>query len=109
MEKTKSIALSNLNERKEHKCEICEKEFSTEQKLKRHFLGVHDQNVKVYSCNICTKSFSKAQTLKQHIHSVHSGHKDYKCESCGKSFAEAKTLKRHVHTLHKCNEATLHK
>ena len=46
-----------IQETEEHKCEICEEEFSTKQKLKRHFSEIHDQNRKVYNCNICTKSF----------------------------------------------------
>ena len=49
MEKNISTVTSlNVKVTREHKCEICEKEFTTKQKQKKHFATVHDKNVKVF-------------------------------------------------------------
>ena len=52
----------------QHKCEICENVFKTQNKLKQHFSSVHDTSkVKVFVCNICTKTFQSQVRLRNHI------------------------------------------
>ena len=87
----------------QHKCEICEKVFKAQNKLKNHFSTVHDDRGKKITCNICTKTFHIQRILNIHIKTDHGGRKlrkDYKCESCGKSLSTAQNLKKHIHILH---------
>ena len=71
---------------KQHKCEICEKVFKTQQTFKNHFRIVHDNKEEVITCNICTKTFKKQTELNNHIKRVHGGNKNYKCNFCSISF-----------------------
>ena len=119
----------------EHKCEICEQNYSKKQSLKEHFFESHNQNAKHFHCNICTKSypsqkkltfhykathgtqkklkcescsktFSHAGNLKKHIYTIHEGCKDHKCESCNKSFSQEQSLKRHIRIRHHLTSST---
>ena len=51
MEKSTNSSMAATNGSMEYKCEICEDVFSSKQKLKYHFVSVHDPNEKAY-CNI---------------------------------------------------------
>ena len=77
----------------EHKCEICEQNYSTKRGLKKHFMASHDQNGKLYYCNICTKSYQNQSSLTLHKKAIHETQK-FKCDSCGKSFTGAQYLKK---------------
>ena len=78
-------------EKRQYMCDICEKNFNTEHKLKRHFNAIHNTRLmtKSHQCNICSRSFSRVDSWRKHIHTIHEGHKDHKCEYCGKSFSQA--------------------
>ena len=99
------------------KCEICDKEFKSNNGLRYHFNSTHKTfhlqsqltaHVKIFhgnkmkclKCDSCGKSFSQAQSLKNHINSVHNGQKDHKCDSCGKEFSQGGHLKRHIDAVH---------
>lgn len=56
---------------KEFQCEICEKNFDTKNKLRRHHNYVHNNTLKVFNCNVCTKFFPVQNILSAHIKTVH--------------------------------------
>ena len=87
---------------KHHKCEICEKELSSNAALKRHFDSVH-LKMKIYECDICNQRFGTAWSLKAHIINVHTVKRNHKCDSCGKLFSQALYLKSHIQKGCKCN------
>lgn len=60
------IALKHKGEvPREHKCEICYKEFITEKSLKNHMLRHSD--VKPFECLLCNKKFRQSIVLKAHV------------------------------------------
>ncbi|KAH3875494.1 hypothetical protein DPMN_038761, partial [Dreissena polymorpha] len=78
-------------------CEICGKQFSHNDRLRRH-RKIHTSD-KPYKCDICGKGFKEKCNLKHHRF-IHTGEKPYKCDTCGKSFNQRSSLKTHqkVHT-----------
>ena len=71
--------------------------------MKRHIHSVHEDR-KDHKCESCNKSFSQAGDLKRHYHIVHEGHKDHKCEYCVKSFSCSSNLNKHIHKIHGGNK-----
>ena len=86
-----------LNDRRVHKCGLCEKSFSKVAVLKKHEL-VHSGE-KPHKCAHCNLSFAQKGNLKTHLE-IHEGGKTYQCESCEKSIRGAHNLKVHkmIHT-----------
>ena len=84
----------------ELQCNICQKVFKLQAQLTSHVKIVHE-NKKYHKCGSCKKSFSQAGILKKHINSVHNGQKDHKCVTCGKQFSQAGTLKKHINSVYK--------
>ena len=115
--------IANLNvpksiKLKSRKCEICEKTFSSLQRLKTHRETKHKgqnlseikiketncneivhEGLKKYNCNKCGKYFGRAGDLKRHNKTIHEGLKNFKCHKCDKSFGQSYHLKRHQ-TVH---------
>ena len=96
------------------KCEICDKEYRSNNGLKYHFNLVH-MLMKKHECNICQKVFKlqsqltshvktvhekKKYIIYKHINSVHNGQKGHKCDSCGKTLSSASYLKIHNNSVH---------
>ena len=97
-----------ISERKSHKCDVCEKSFKVNGKLRRH-MTVH--SAKSYTCNKCKKPFTREDTLKRHLKGWYGKNgkysegctgqetypvNSYKCNKCKKSFAREDTLQRHL-------------
>ena len=80
------------------KCEICDKEFKTNNSLRSHFNIVHNF-VKKHQCNICQKAFKLHSQLTLHLKITHENKKLHKCDSCGKSFSRAEHLKNHINVI----------
>ena len=64
--------------KQEYKCEVCEKEFRTESKLKRHVLSGH-------------KLITKTETAEE---------KQNACHTCGMQFEKMKYLIKHISKFH---------
>ena len=78
--------MANLDELRQQqqnplKCEICDKEFKSNNGLKRHFNIVH-KLMKELQCNICQKVFKTQSELTKHVKNSHENHKPHKCDSC---------------------------
>ena len=79
-----------------NKCDICDKNLSSKEKLARHIYSVHEGKG-LENCEICEKNFGDKSTLKAHISSVHEGKKPFKCSYSDANF----TLKtRLMNTLY---------
>ena len=86
------------NQKQKYICNICHKVFILKN-LMSHINSVHNGQ-KDHKCDSCEKSFSSSGYLKKHINSVHNGQKDHKCDSCGKVFSQAGDLKAHINAVH---------
>jgi len=53
-----------------HPCSRCEKDFSSKQGLKRHFL-IHTDNPTPFACDHCEKKFDRKYRLEKHLRSAH--------------------------------------
>ena len=67
--------ISTPIKRKPKKCNICNKFVVN---VNRHFKTVHE-NRKDHHCEKCGKDFTEESSLKIHMHTIHEGQKDYKC------------------------------
>ncbi|KAK6644740.1 hypothetical protein RUM43_001009 [Polyplax serrata] len=85
---------------KPYKCKICERKFSQGSILKRHILT--HENQKPFSCHICQKSYTQKMNLVSHLktHGFRTGAESYNCKLCSKSFVHQSGLSRHIR-LHK--------
>ena len=78
-------------------CEICNKKFLDNSKLRRHSL-VHSGE-KPFACPLCPKKFSLDFNLRTHMR-IHSGEKPYACifPGCFKRFSQSSNLSAHEKT-----------
>ena len=61
--------MQNHSERSTYNCEVCSKEFYSENGFKNHMQG--HENV-LSPCSICQKSFQGNENLKRHVNNQHS-------------------------------------
>jgi KRAB domain-containing zinc finger protein len=103
-------------QKKPHKCSICDFTTSRKETLKVHVESIHEGK-KLHKCSICDYTSSYKGHLKTHIESVHEGNKPYKCSICFYSSSRKDSLKIHIQSAHKgkkhkcsiCNFACLFK
>ena len=55
---------------------------------------------KDHKCDFCDKSYSTAWHMKSHIKNSHNGLKDQNCDICSKSFSTKTGLNAHVKIVH---------
>ena len=72
--------------------------FATKGALKTHVSSVHEK--KSFGCNICEKTYPNNSRLKRHIAIVHEKKKSLICDICKKTFSEKSTLENHIKTVH---------
>jgi uncharacterized Zn-finger protein len=86
--------LTDLEEECQYSCNVCNKTFSEQRKLKRHQC-IHSAEQQPLYCNVCNKSFSQQSHLKAHQR-IHSGEWPVCCSICNKSFSRQSHLKAHM-------------
>ena len=60
-----------------------------------------NQTVRIYKCDICQKEFSKINCLKRHIRYNHGKDGGEKCQFCSREFPNMSNCKRHEDVVHK--------
>jgi hypothetical protein len=88
-----------------HKCHLCDKGFTTVFGLKTHLESIHDR--KSHKCLFCEKIYSHKVDLNGHIRAVHEGKKS-QCKFCGKEFLRSSEKNRHERTVHKVDSDASH-
>lgn len=83
----------------QHKCQECNKGFSTKSGLNRHYTSVHT-NIKNFQCKLCGLKYTAKTTLSRHVKSVHEQIKNFHCELCNYKCSAKATLKQHIRALH---------
>ena len=90
------LKTANIN----HKCDICNKQFTQRTHLRTHMKGVHyhKRNIK---CSICVKTFDSNDGLKSHMTTNHGADPQFMCKYCDTFFNNSSARTLHVKTTHK--------
>eukprot|EP00111_Clytia_hemisphaerica_P018712 TCONS_00055293-protein len=86
---------------KDHLCQVCGRNFSTNDNLKRHKQTVHEGLSKDHLCQVCGQNFSTNANLKRHERTVHEGVRDFMCKVCGKEFSNRRGMLNHERVIHR--------
>ncbi|KPJ10206.1 GDNF-inducible zinc finger protein 1 [Papilio machaon] len=88
------------------KCEICNKIFISDWRLKNHRQTQHGlTRSRNHCCNVCGKKFFTQSTLRGH-QLTHSEERSYMCEDCGDTFKQRPALYTHSRLVHKTTRVT---
>eukprot|EP00092_Neocalanus_flemingeri_P002883 GFUD01003082.1.p1 GENE.GFUD01003082.1~~GFUD01003082.1.p1 ORF type:complete len:545 (-),score=88.68 GFUD01003082.1:58-1692(-) len=71
--------------------------------LQRHNKNMHEGVLRPFLCEICDKFFAKEYRLKEHIKRVHEKKRTFLCDMCDKSYADKTELGRHMAAKHDIN------
>ncbi|MGH0141054.1 UNVERIFIED_CONTAM: hypothetical protein FKN15_032424 [Acipenser sinensis] len=82
----------------------CTKAFVSKYKLLRH-MATHSPE-KIHKCNYCEKMFHRKDHLKNHLHTHDPNKEAFKCEECGKNYNTKLGFKRHL-ALHAATSGDL--
>ena len=58
------------------------------------------QNQIPFKCEICFKEFRSNNGLHYHFNSAHGKKNDHKCDPCGKTFSTVQSLNMHINAVH---------
>ena len=92
IQRAEACQTSHKKKCRKENCDICQKEFSNGDLLKRH----KKSHVKGLSCQICGKEFGLQQALKRHQLSHEKA--TLPCNMCNKLFKTNSNLNRHKKT-----------
>ncbi|XP_013138097.1 PREDICTED: zinc finger protein 585A-like [Papilio polytes] len=93
-------------QKSQFKCEICNKLFISDWRLKNHRQTQHGvTRNRNHTCNICGKKFYTQSTLRGH-QLTHSEERSYMCEDCGDTFKQRPALYTHSRLVHKMRPVT---
>ncbi|KAK5650831.1 hypothetical protein RI129_001860 [Pyrocoelia pectoralis] len=79
-------------------CQVCDKRFSCNRFLKRHFRNVHLLKKDTFVCEVCGIISESKSILYKHMNKDHGGR--LKCNICHKFYYDATVLKLHVAAIH---------
>ena len=87
------------HKKKEFRCRVCPKAFTTGSALAVH-MRVHSDE-RPFACPHpgCGKRFRQKMHMNRHTR-VHTGEKPFACPVCNKTFNQASSMKRHIHIVH---------
>ena len=74
--------------------------------MNKHIHGVHEK-IKNHKCDICEKEFAQLSSLKKHVDDVHLKIKDFKCKYCDAAYNQHKKLLDHLLGYHKISKLRL--
>lgn len=80
---------------KTYKCNICDKVFTKQFSLNRHFY--QHTGERAHKCRVCGKSFIQKTDMERHL-TLHSDELNFKCSACDKRFKTKKNLDSHFTT-----------
>lgn len=111
MTSASAAATNVITVAQQHKCTICGKNFSDDNRLAIHMKRHSDKKPTSFECTICFKSFSQQGNLKTHYR-IHTNEKPYTCDVCTKDFRQLSGLKAHQRTHldfrpYKCSTCTM--
>ncbi|XP_068627221.1 zinc finger protein 221-like [Battus philenor] len=88
----------------QYKCEICNKLFISDWRLKNHRQTHHGlTRSRNHTCNVCGKKFFTLSTLRGH-QLTHSEQRSYMCEDCGDTFKQRPALYTHSRLVHRAGK-----
>ena len=106
------LPLNSQSKNEYHKCDSCDKSFTSNFSLKRHTGTFHstkdsdNSNIeRKFKCQWCVKMFTTSFGMRRHIQSFHSEHQNalaqkQTCDICCKSFFSESKLVRHKMKQH---------
>ena len=110
---------------KPHRCDVCEKTFSSKPNLYRHLRIHQNKSLTCKHCKVtftttqsledhllshktkpkakveCKQCFKEVTYLKSHIARIHCDKKTWQCEICNKLFKSQTNLGKHLRNVHK--------
>lgn len=99
----KCININFLGE-KPHRCDVCDKRFSSTSNLKTH-LRLHNGQ-RPYSCERCQLSFTQFVHLKLHAR-IHNNERPFNCAKCGRQYISPSGLRTHWKNTGCCSGAAI--
>ena len=91
------ICSNSSNDKKQYRCQQCDKRFGKKALLKIHVRDIHkDTAPRDFECHKCAKSYSSFFHLNRHLQN-HS----HECQECGKTFKTREERKEHIKERHK--------
>ena len=84
---------------KRYKCNICPKEFTWSNDMKRHIRVNHAREFSTFKCDQCDYTCKRQDMLKRHKDFKHLKIK-YTCDLCGQNLIDKRNLKIHKEALH---------
>ena len=90
---------TGTSKRPTHKCDICQKWFTTKQSLSIHIDGVHDLR---FQCHQCGKHYASRSGLIEH-EAKHDDKKKYACpeSGCNATFGRMTQMQGHINHVHR--------
>ena len=71
---------------------------ATKGTLKGHISSIHEGGT--HKCDLCNKGFSSKDRLRRHVTTVHEKLKNYKCTYCETAYGQKGDLNRHIRKVH---------
>ncbi|XP_041983767.1 zinc finger protein 62 homolog isoform X2 [Aricia agestis] len=85
---------------KRHRCDVCDKTFSTKYQLGKHRLKHGSQPLPTYPCPHCERTFSSPANRARHVKTVHERSVRFECKICDKEFTTMESMRNHIDHVH---------